>query len=284
MIWVMTMNDFVKIRDDADKEVLKKLKKLLKKYKVKQDAVNEHIAAIIIENLNDEGLIILSPEMQFALQNSVSVELQELAIEEQEFLKKLMDDCYTSAAVKTASVLGLKGSYDLVRQEMIDRAINTIIDGKNFSSRVWDNTNDLANRIYNDVLECVRTGKRPNAIAKKIKDDFGSSAYQAKRLVQTELARVVNDAQLDIYKTSGVVRKVMWTATLESNTCDYCADMDGKYFEIDDAPKIPAHPNCRCCYVPVVDGWKAKTRADNETKTEVKYQTYDEWRNSQKKT
>jgi len=278
------MNDFVKIRDDADKEVLKKLKKLLKKYKVKQDAVNEHIAAIIIENLNDEGLIILSPEMQFALQNSVSVELQELAIEEQEFLKKLMDDCYTSAAVKTASVLGLKGSYDLVRQEMIDRAINTIIDGKNFSSRVWDNTNDLANRIYNDVLECVRTGKRPNAIAKKIKDDFGSSAYQAKRLVQTELARVVNDAQLDIYKTSGVVRKVMWTATLESNTCDYCADMDGKYFEIDDAPKIPAHPNCRCCYVPVVDGWKAKTRADNETKTEVKYQTYDEWRNSQKKT
>ena len=278
----MTMNEFVKIRDDADKEVLKKLKKLLKKYKVKQDAVNEHIAAIIIENLNDEGLIILSPEMQFALQNSVSVELQELAIEEQEFLKKLMDDCYTSAAVKTASVLGLKGSYDLVRQEMIDRAIHTIIDGKNFSSRVWDNTNDLANRIYNDVLECVRTGKRPNAIAKKIKDDFGSSAYQAKRLVQTELARVVSDAQIDIYKTSGVVQKVMWTATLESNTCDYCADLDGKYFNLDDAPKIPAHPNCRCCYVPVVDGWKAKTRADNETKTEISYQTYDEWRNSKK--
>ncbi|MBR5497073.1 MAG: minor capsid protein [Clostridia bacterium] len=276
------MNEFVKIRDDADKEVLKKLKKLLKKYKVKQDAVNEHIAAIIIENLNDEGLIILSPEMQFALQNSVSVELQELAIEEQEFLKKLMDDCYTSAAVKTASVLGLKGSYDLVRQEMIDRAINTIIDGKNFSSRVWDNTNDLANRIYNDVLECVRTGKRPNAIAKKIKDDFGSSAYQAKRLVQTELARVVSDAQIDIYKTSGVVKKVMWTATLESNTCDYCADLDGKYFNLDDAPKIPAHPNCRCCYVPVVDGWKAKTRADNETKTEVNYQTFEEWRNSKK--
>lgn len=278
----MTMNEFVKIRDDADKEVLKKLKKLLKKYKVKQDAVNEHIAAIIIENLNDEGLIILSPEMQFALQNSVSVELQELAIEEQEFLKKLMDDCYTSAAVKTASVLGLKGSYDLVRQEMIDRAINTIIDGKNFSSRVWDNTNDLANRIYNDVLECVRTGKRPNAIAKKIKDDFGSSAYQAKRLVQTELARVVSDAQIDIYKSSGVVKKVMWTATLESNTCDYCADLDGKYFDMDDAPKIPAHPNCRCCYVPVVDGWKAKTRADNETKTEVNYQTFEEWRNSKK--
>ena len=276
------MNEFVKIRDDADKEVLKKLKKLLKKYKVKQDAVNEHIAAIIIENLNDEGLIILSPEMQFALQNSVSVELQELAIEEQEFLKKLMDDCYTSAAVKTASVLGLKGSYDLVRQEMIDRAINTIIDGENFSSRVWDNTNDLANRIYNDVLECVRTGKRPNAIAKKIKDDFGVTAYQATRLVNTELARVVNEAQLDVYRNSGVVEKVMWTATLESNTCDYCADLDGKYFNLDDAPKIPAHPNCRCCYVPVVDGWKAKTRADNETKTEVNYQTFEEWRNSKK--
>lgn len=278
------MNEFVKIRDDADKEVLKRFRKLLKKYKVKQDAVNEHIAAIVIQNLNDEGLIILSPEMQFAIKNSVAIELQDLAIEEQEFLKKLMEDCYTSTAVKTATVLGLKGKYDLVRREMIDRAINTIIDGKNFSSRIWDNTNDLANRIYNDVLECIKTGKRPNAIAKKIKDDFGSSAYQAKRLVNTELARVVSDAQLDIYRSSGIVQKVMWTATLEENTCEDCDGLDGQYFDIDKVPKIPLHPNCRCCYVPVVDDWKPKKRADNETKTAVNYQTFDEWRNSKNKT
>ena len=153
---------------------------------------------------------------------------------------------------------------------------------KRFSDRVWENSNDLANRIYQDVLDCIRIGKRPREVAKKIKDDFGVTAYQATRLVNTELARVVSEAQLDVYRNSGVVDKVLWTATLESNTCDYCADLDGKYFNLDDAPKIPAHPNCRCCYVPVVDGWKAKTRADNETKTEISYQTYDEWRNSKK--
>lgn len=273
------MNEFVTIKDNADKETVKKIKKLLKEYKGKQDAVVEHIAAILIENMDDTGVIVLSPEMQFAIKNSVVTELQDLPEYERKFIADLLDEGYKSAAAKTATALGFKGSYNLVRQEMVDRAINTIIDGKNFSSRVWDNTDKLANRIYNDVLECVKTGKRPNAIAKQIKDDFGSSAYQAKRLVQTELARVVNDAQLDIYRDSGVVQKVMYTATLEENTCDYCADLDGKYFDFDDAPKIPAHPNCRCCYIPIVDGHRPDKRADNKTKTNITYQTYKEWNN-----
>ena len=100
---------------------------------------------------------------------------------------------------------------------------------------------------------------------------------QAKRLVNTEVARAVNAGQMDIYRESGVVGKVMWTATLEDNTCDYCADMDGKIFDLDKAPNPLAHPMCRCCLVPVVDDWTPTKRADNQTKENIDYVTYNEW-------
>lgn len=134
--------------------------------------------------------------------------------------------------------------------------------------------------IYNDIIRCVEIGIRPREIAKQIKDDFGVSAYQAARLVNTELAKVVSDAQLDVYRNSGVVEKVMWMATLENNTCETCADYDGKEFLLNDAPKIPVHPNCRCCYVPIVDGYKPGKRADNETHKNIDYKTFNEWKGS----
>lgn len=274
----MTLNnEFVDIFAKENKTKQKQINKLLKKYKSKQDAVNEHIAAVIVDYLNDDGFIILSPDFEIAVKDAITYELADLPKEEQKFIADLLDDAYKSTAKETAKAIGIKGSYSLVRQEIIDAAINKVIDGKNFSDRVWANTNKLANRIYDDVIECVRTGKRPNHIISEIKRDFGSSAYEAKRLVNTELARVVNSAQLDIYQNSDVVDKIMWTATLEANTCDYCADLDGKIFDKWNVPDLPAHPSCRCCLVPVVDGWKPTQRADNSTKTNIDYLDYNTW-------
>jgi hypothetical protein len=42
-------------------------------------------------------------------------------------------------------------------------------------------------------------------------------------------------------------------ATLDEATCETCADLDGEVFDSeDDAPEeMPAHPSCRCFFVPV---------------------------------
>lgn len=271
------MNDFIKIRKDLDEQAQKKIKTLLKKYKTGQDDLIEEIAAVILKNQDDSGFVVYSPSMVAEIKKDIKNNLDSLSKSENDFLEKLLEDAASDAIKETALKIGMVADWHILRDEFVKRAINTPIDGKNFSSRIWENTNDLANRIYNDVLDCIRNGTRPNAIARKIKDDYGATAYQAKRLVNTELARVVSDAQLDVYKNSGVVQKVMWMATLEDNTCENCAGLDGKTFDIDKAPRQPLHPCCRCCYVPVVDGHTPAKRADNETKKNIDYVTYSEW-------
>ena len=271
------MNEFVKIRADIDKATQKKIKTILRRYKYSQDKVCDEVAAILINSIDDGGKILLSPDMVVEIREKVKANFDELKDFQIDFVTDIVEDCYTTAVQKTATLIGIKADYNLVRQEMIDRAVNAPINGKTFSNRIWDNTNELANRIYNDVIDCVKNGEQPKRIIKKIKDDYGVSAYQAKRLVNTEVAKVVNAAQMDIYRDSGVVQKVLYTATLEVNTCENCAELDGKTFNLDSAPNIPLHPNCRCCLVPVVDNWQPTKRADNTTKENIDYVTYDEW-------
>lgn len=271
------MNKFVKVKDDIDKATQSKIKTILRRYKYSQDKLVNEISALVIDNISGDGKIILSPNLVAEVRQTVTANLNDLSNYQIDFVTDIVEDAYTTALSKTAKIIGMKTEWGLVRQEMIDRAINAPINGKRFSSRIWDNTNKLANRIYDDVIDCVKNGEQPKRIVKKIKDDYGVSAYQAKRLVTTEVARVVNAGQMDIYRESGVVEKVMWTATLEDNTCDYCADMDGKIFDLDKAPNPVAHPMCRCTLVPIVDDWTPTKRADNQTKENIDYVTYNEW-------
>ena len=271
------MNEFVKLRADIDKATQKEIKTILRRYKYSQDKIINEVSALILNNMSGDGKILLSPNLVAEVRQSVTNNLNDLSNYQIDFVTDIVEDVYTTAVQKTAKLIGLKTDWNLVRQEMIDRAVNTPINGKWFSNRIWDNTNDLANRIYNDVIDCVKNGEQPKRIIKRIKDDYGVSAYQAKRLVNTEVAKVVNAAQLDIYRDSGVVEKVMWTATLETNTCETCAELDGKEFDLDKVPHCPQHPNCLCCLVPVVDDWKPTKRADNLTKENIDYVTRKEW-------
>lgn len=271
------MSEFEQIFYDLDEKGQKQIAELLKKYKKSQKDLTEQVAAIIVQNMDESGAIILSPTFTMELRETITDNLSDMQVKEEKFLEETLSAAYTEAAKKTATAIGFKASFDLVKKEFVERAIATPIDGKNFSERVWENADELANRIYKDVLECIETGKRPNHIIKKIKDDYGCTAYQAKRLFHTELAKVVSDAQLQIYRDSGVVDKVMWMATLETNTCDRCQKLDGKLFDLDDAPKPPLHPNCRCCHVPIVDGEIPTRRAVSNGKENIDYMTYEQW-------
>lgn len=273
------LNKFVKIRDDLDKATNKKIKQLLKKLKKSQDLTVQQVAAIILNNMDNDGFFALSGNQLDELKEAITKNLSDASVEEQEFIQGLLEDAYIETTEKTYTSLGIKKDFSLVRPEMVAQAVNTPIDGKRFSERIWANNEKLANRIYADVLDCIKNGTRPNAIARQIKKDFGCTAYEAKRLVNTELAKVVNAAQMEIYQSEGI-EQVLWTATLENNTCDYCADMDGRLFDVKNAPNLPAHPCCRCCLVPVVDGWKPQYRADNETKQKIEYKNYKDWSNS----
>jgi SPP1 gp7 family putative phage head morphogenesis protein len=54
-------------------------------------------------------------------------------------------------------------------------------------------------------------------------------------------------------RNSDIVKRVRWTSTLDSRTCEICAPMDGRTFKLSEGPRPPLHPNCRCATVAVLD-------------------------------
>ena len=273
--------DILDLKESLDAETIKKFRKFLKKFKTFQDATLEKVSAVLLENLDENGAIVLSDTLSVRIREICAEQGKQLVTDEREFVRGLLEDVYSDAATKNAKVIGFKPDFSLVRQEMIDRAVKAPIDGKSFSARIWKNTNALAQRIHNDVVDMVREGKRPNEISRQIKKDFGSSAYEAERLVRTESAKVQSEAQKDVYESSGVVSSVQWCATLENSTCDECGAMDGKIYSLHDAPNLPFHPNCKCCLLPVIDGYESRTRADNETHKTIDYIDWQNWKKQQ---
>lgn len=295
----MNEDKFVEICKNIYGVSNKELQKLLKKLKKHRNDLIKDVSAVValystqieIENeFNDTKAnnYVVPAVLTLALIKVVKDNLNKVSKDEQEItvyiLRNAANMAYTETYKTLSKVFGkqLKTTYiinkdwNILRDEFVDRALNATIDGKRFSDRIWSNTNDIANRIYNDVLDIVRNGKRPDEIARRIKDDYGVKAYQAKRLVNTELARVVNEAQLEVYRNEGI-EQVMWMATLESNTCGDCADLDGQIFNINSCPKLPHHPCCKCAFVPIVDGYTPKKRTDNVTKQTIDYVTYNQW-------
>lgn len=271
------MDKFITIKYKIEKAEQKKIKTILKKYKLSQKKVIDELSAVILPNWNSDGISVITNDFVASVQTVIRDNLNQLQADEIETVTSILSNAYSKAVTDTAKLVGVSIDYNLVNPAIVKAAIDTPIDGLNFSQRIWKNTNKLANRIYDDVLDCVRNGTRPDEIARKIKNDYGSTAYQSRRLVNTELARAVNQGQMDTYKNSKAVQSVMYMATLETNTCDVCGGLDGRKFNIETAPRIPIHPNCRCCYIPIVDGYTPSQRAENQTKTNIDYTTFDEW-------
>lgn len=129
-------------------------------------------------------------------------------------------------------------------------------DGREFSQRIWDRGDKLANALKDNLTRNIARGASPEESIKEIQKQFGVSKAAASRLVYTETAAISSKATQDSYKRIGV-KKYEILATLDLRTSDICRSQDGKTYDIKDyrvgitAP--PFHPNCRTDTIPFFD-------------------------------
>lgn len=81
-----------------------------------------------------------------------------------------------------------------------------------------------------------------------------SLRQRAEMIARTEHARAVNTGSLQAYTNMGVTEVNILTVG-DSDVCDYCLDLeDNNPYSLEEAMTLlPAHPNCRCSYTPVID-------------------------------
>ena len=129
----------------------------------------------------------------------------------------------------------------------VEKIINDNFKDEHFSDRVWKNEQEVAKKLTKQCQDFLRGKINVNQSEKEIKNTYNSSAYNAKRLVETEVSRC-HSATFDRFCKETGVKKVKYNAILDGATCSDCRIYHNKVYDLKNKPEIPRHPMCRCFY------------------------------------
>jgi len=172
--------------------------------------------------------------------------------------------------MRDSGVMGVKEIREW--QTMIDGAFDTI-DGNALDALARYNIKLLgtvSDRLLEDIkinLQAgILSGRDIGQIALDIgdvikpseKDKFrfaGKKVFKTAQnrievITRTEIMRSYNQGRMHLFKDMKV-EKVVWYTALDERVCPVCGPLNGQEFELDQAPSIPAHPQCRCVYATV---------------------------------
>lgn len=163
-------------------------------------------------------------------------------------LGNVAEDSYYREIFSIQKGTGLGFSFSKFSQKDVDRILRSSWAGGNYSQRIWKDVNGMTARLKSELLVSMLSGRSNEKTARIFQEQFGVNAFCARRIVRTESAYVANAAQAKAYDEAGIDR-YRFVATLDSRTCECCAALDGKVFELAKAKPgtnyPPMHPFCR---------------------------------------
>lgn len=193
-------------------------------------------------------------------------------------LREVYTDSYYRAGYDVARGIGSTPSgFSTLDQRTVDKVMNARFEGRNFSTRVWKNSDILANKLKGELATAIATGQSIQKTAARFRDDYNVNQYYAERLIRTETNHFHNSAELEAYKEMGF-EKFKFLATLDNRTSEICQEMDGKIFNVKDGLPgeniPPLHPNCRSTIVPYFKEYEPETRLYRDPETGKNKFTY----------
>jgi hypothetical protein len=115
---------------------------------------------------------------------------------------------------------------------------------------ISDKTRDDLRQIVTEAFEKKTTMKE---LADQIQGAGTFSEYRAHMIAATETIRSENQGNLAGWRTSGQVLELDWVLSADhddaASDCECGDNADGDPYPIDEAPELPAHPNCTCALV-----------------------------------
>lgn len=185
-----------------------------------------------------------------------------------EMYKGVINDSY----YKTMFDIQQGFNQDFEFSRLDNNLINTVLDnkwsGKNYSQRIWKNTDILAEKVSDIIGGGLIRGQSIEKMSRQLREQFNAGKYYADRLARTEMCHFYNEADRMAYEELGV-DKYVFMAVLDNRTSEYCQEMDNKIINYKDI-KVgenfpPLHPNCRSTTRGYVEGFEdeIKRRARN---------------------
>lgn len=186
------------------------------------------------------------------LKSQIGLELVALSDDLDKYTADMLTKEGIAEASRQAGILG-ETIFDGYK-DFVDAVVNGSFHSATFSQRIWGNMQAFKAELDKLLVQTITQGKNPRDMARKLRNLFDSSKYEAERLMRTESARVQTAIQEKSYQEYGVEE---YEYIAEPTACKICLPLNGKTFKVKDMTSgqnaSPMHANCRCSTAPHVD-------------------------------
>ena len=169
--------------------------------------------------------------------------------------KGLAKEAYYRNLYNLQQRTGIGFSFAHLDEKAIDRALRSKWSGKNYSARIWGNTQGLAQAVKEELLINFVTGRSNREAALDIQKKFAASANAARRLVRTESNYFATQMHFEAYQEAGI-EQYCYLAVLDLRTSKVCQSLDKKIFPVSERKTgvncPPMHPWCRSTTIAVI--------------------------------
>ena len=216
------------------------------------EATYNKILATVAEGRQPTPADLYKLDSYWQMQGQLQQELQRLGDRQAVLLGKQFTQQFLS--VYEAIAIPGQSAFTQIDTQIAQQMINQIwcADGKTWSQRIWDNTDRLREALNEQLISCLVTGKKPSELKKILQEEFNVSYYRADSLVRTEMSHIQTQAAQKRYTDYGIQEVEVW-ADEDERRCEVCGRLHQKRYPIGATMPIPAHPNCRCTIIPVVE-------------------------------
>jgi len=119
-------------------------------------------------------------------------------------------------------------------------------------------TDEMGQQISRELAAGLSQGENPRKIARRMNDRVEKIGItRARTVARTEVVRAHNEGGLNRYQSvesrlDGVEVLAEWSTAQDSDVCPICMSFESQTFDLKESRgRIPAHPNCRCVWLPV---------------------------------
>lgn len=256
-------------------------------------APDEQARQDILAYIRRDGLSVRAyaarKERYEAVKAVIYARIKKVAVKEieklSERLQAVYKESYYGVIDDSAKQFDVGINFAILNENAINAAVSTKWHGKQFSERVWDNTDRLATTAQNLVVKSLMSGEAWSKTAEKLSTAFQVEKYNATRLIHTESSHIHAMADLKAYEDIGA-EQYRYLATLDYRTCERCQQWDNMVLPLSEAREgynYPVlHPLCRCTTTIAVDLKNRRARDPLTGKNDIVdgSVTYQEWYNS----
>lgn len=256
-------------------------------------APDEQARQDILAYIRRDGLSVRAyaarKERYEAVKAVIYARIKKVAVKEieklSERLQAVYKESYYGVIDDSAKQFDVGINFTILNENAIHAAVSSKWHGKQFSERVWDNTDRLATTAQNLVVKSLMSGEAWSKTAEKLSTAFQVEKYNATRLIHTESSHIHAMADLKAYEDIGA-EQYRYLATLDYRTCETCQQWDNMVLPLSEAREgynYPVlHPLCRCTTTIAVDLKNRRARDPLTGKNDIVdgSVTYQEWYNS----